>query len=182
MNHQDHVALLAGGVDAQAGTWADFGSGDGAFTLALAELLGNGGPIYAIDRDGSALQRLARSVAGRFPDSTVITLQQDFTRPISLPPLDGLVMANSLHFIEDKATAVRRLAGYLRPGGTFLLVEYDVDRGNHWVPYPLSFVSWQRVSLAAGLVRPRFLASRPSRFLQAIYAAAATRPSSSTPA
>src|SRR5690554_4106120 len=40
MNHQDHVNLLRPGVPATGGVWADFGAGTGAFTLALAELLG----------------------------------------------------------------------------------------------------------------------------------------------
>ena len=40
MNHDDHVALLRGGIDQPGGVWADVGSGTGAFTLALADLIG----------------------------------------------------------------------------------------------------------------------------------------------
>ena len=39
VNHQDHVNLLRDGIAAgEAQTWADLGSGGGAFTLALADL------------------------------------------------------------------------------------------------------------------------------------------------
>jgi precorrin-6B methylase 2 len=38
------------------GTWADLGSGGGAFTLALADLIGPQGVIYSMDRDRYALQ------------------------------------------------------------------------------------------------------------------------------
>lgn len=39
MNHADHVKLLRDGIHAPGGIWAYFGSGHGAFTLALADLL-----------------------------------------------------------------------------------------------------------------------------------------------
>jgi hypothetical protein len=48
MNHTDHVALLARGVrQDEGGTWADLGAGTGAFTLALADLIGPHGVIHA---------------------------------------------------------------------------------------------------------------------------------------
>ena len=52
-----------------------------------------------------------------------------------------------------------------------MLVEYDADHGNHWVPYPISFAAWQRLAPAAGFAPPRLLGRVPSRFLGAIYAA-----------
>jgi ubiquinone/menaquinone biosynthesis C-methylase UbiE len=55
MNHNDHVDLLRDGVSGPGGVWADFGSGRGAFTLALADLIGPGGEIFSIDRDALAL-------------------------------------------------------------------------------------------------------------------------------
>jgi SAM-dependent methyltransferase len=172
MDHDDHLALLRPGIPAGGGYWADLGAGEGAFTLALAELLGPGARLIAVDRDGRALERLRTNVTRRFPDTRLTTLTADFTRPLDLPPLDGLLMANSLHFVERQEPVVTRLAGLLRPGGRFLLVEYNVDRGNHWVPFPLSFASWQALAERCGLPRPRLLASRPSRFLSEIYAAA----------
>lgn len=172
MDHDDHVALLRRGIPVRGGSWADIGAGDGAFTLALAELLGPGAHLIAVDRDGRALERLRSQVTRRFPDTRLTTLTADFTRPLDLPSLDGLVMANSLHFVERKEPVVTRLAGQLRPGGRFLLVEYNVDRGNHWVPFPLSLATWQSLAERCGLPRPQLLASRPSRFLTEIYAAA----------
>jgi len=175
MDHNDHVALLRPGVPAadSAAIWADLGAGDGAFTLALAELLGPGATIHTIDRDGAALARGAAEVARRFPGVVVRPQPADFTRPLSLPPLDGIVMANALHFVHDrdKAALVRRLVAWLRPGGRFLLVEYNVDRGNVWVPHPLSFATWAELAARAGLGHVELIGRRPSRFLREIYAA-----------
>src|SRR5215213_7322713 len=117
MNHADHVRLLQKGIAAPGGIWADLGAGDGAFTLALADLIGETGTIYAVDRDGGSLRRLAQAMQARFPKTTLHTLTGDFDRPLQLPPLDGIVMANSLHFIRSKAQTLVRIRGYLKPQG-----------------------------------------------------------------
>ena len=188
MDHRDHVALLRPAIEA-GGRWADIGAGDGAFTLALADLLGPGGRIVAVDRDRAALDRAAAAVAARFPDTTLTTVVADFTRPLALAAegpddlsldvgLDGLIAANSLHFVprERQVDVVRALASLLRPGGRFAIVEYDADRGNPWVPNPFASTSWPRLAEAAGLVGTHEIGRVPSRFLRAIYSAVSVRP------
>ncbi|MBJ7598951.1 MAG: class I SAM-dependent methyltransferase [Candidatus Nephthysia bennettiae] len=176
MDHRDHVSLIKEGVEGQPGEWADLGSGGGAFTLALAELLGSDGRIHSVDRDGHALGRQRRLIEERFPDSQVSYLQADFGRPLELPPLDGVVMANSLHFIRRKAPVLDLVRSYLKPGGRLVLVEYDSDRGNPWVPHPLSYPSWERLSSEAGFEQTRLLKRVPSGVMGAIYSASSRRP------
>ena len=176
MQHADHVALLRDGVPRAGGVWADIGSGGGAFTLALAELLGPGGVIYSIDRDGGALRQQAQALGASFPAVSLHTLKADFTKLIDppLPPLDGLVMANALHFVPDsrKAEVVGRLKRLLKPGGRWLLVEYNVDRGgNPWVPHPLAYPTWEALARRCGFEQVRRLALRPSSFLKEFYSA-----------
>jgi ubiquinone/menaquinone biosynthesis C-methylase UbiE len=171
MNHADHVRLLAGGVSSRGGVWADLGSGSGAFTLALADLLGSDGEIYSVDRDAGALREQERALRTRFPAVRVHYITADYTRPLSLPPLDGIVMANSLHFLRDKEKVLRALKAYLRPCGQFILVEYDTDQGNMWVPHPLSFPTWQATARRAGFTATKLIATVPSRFLGRIYGA-----------
>jgi SAM-dependent methyltransferase len=173
MNHTDHVNLLCGGVPTPGGIWADFGSGRGAFTMALAELLGLEGEIYSVDKDRGALRAQERAMQAQFPQATVYYLTADFTRPLDLPALDGVVLANALHFLRYAAQGrvVQLLRSYLRPGGRLMLVEYDVDQGNLWVPHPLSYRSWEELARQSGFAQTQLLAKKPSRFLQAIYAA-----------
>jgi len=64
----------------------------------------------------------------------------------------------------------------LQSGGRLIVVEYDADRGNPWVPYPFSFETWQERSARAGLVGTRLIGRVPSRFLGAIYAAVSEAP------
>lgn len=173
MEHPDHVALLRRGVATTGGVWADFGAGRGAFTLALAELLGGGATIYAIDRDRGDLRRNAEAMRTRFPDVDAHYLVDDFTSALDLPALDGLVMANSLHFQRDQAPVLDLLRGYLRPGGRMLVVEYNIERGNAAVPYPAPFERWERLARDAGFGHVELLARRPSRTFAEIYSAAA---------
>lgn len=178
MDHADHVTLLRVGVAGSGGTWADIGAGEGAFTLALAELLEPGSRIIAVDRDAGALAENARAVRSRFPRIVLETRTADFEGSLDLPPLDGLVAANSLHFVarDRQVGLVRRLASYLRPDGAFVVVEYDADRGNPWVPHPFRRESWERLAADAGLVDTAEIGRVPSRFLGAIYAAVSRRP------
>lgn len=125
MNHENAVALIKNGVDAPGGTWADFGSGAGTFTHALSELLGSAGRVIAVDRDGPALRLI-----GLVPtsDAPIRTLQASFTKPLELADLDGLLFANSLHFVRQQKQVLRRLVGYLKSGGRVFFMEYDSDR------------------------------------------------------
>jgi ubiquinone/menaquinone biosynthesis C-methylase UbiE len=177
LDHSDHVALLAAGVtQGEGGTWADLGAGSGAFTLALADLVGPHGIIHAIDRDRASLAELRNASVSALPQAELRPLVADFTRRLDLADLDGIVMANSLHFIEDKAPVLALVRGYLKHGGRLLLVEYDSDRGNTWVPHPLSFETWRKVAGDAGFVDTRKLATVPSRFLHRIYSALSLAP------
>jgi len=111
MDHTDHVNLLRPANLAPGGTWADLGAGSGAFTLALRELVGLEATIYAVDKDRGALKRLEWAHRQRFPSADhLIPLNEDFTRPLDLPPLDGVVMANSLHYFRDQEKVLRTSA------------------------------------------------------------------------
>lgn len=167
MNHADLVALLKPGVREQGGHWADLGAGEGAFTLALAELLGAGARVTAVDKDARALRAIGHGIE---------TLAADFTRPLGLYDLDGIVMANSLHFVRNKAPVLESVRDMLRPGGRLIIVEYSTDRGNPWVPYPFTYATWVRMAEAAGLQGTEQLHSVPSRYFGSMYSAVSRRP------
>ncbi|MBI3762927.1 MAG: methyltransferase domain-containing protein [Chloroflexi bacterium] len=171
MNHDDHVNLLRGGVPESGGVWADLGSGAGAFTLALADLLGPSAEIYSVDKDRAALAGQERVMRARFPSAAVHYLAADFTNPLDLPLLDGVVMANSLHFHRDHDCVFKLIRTYLKPSGRLVVVEYNIDRGNLAVPHPLPFRAWQNLARRAGFGNTQLLSTRPSRFLREIYSA-----------
>jgi ubiquinone/menaquinone biosynthesis C-methylase UbiE len=171
MDHDDHVNLVRGATEGAGLKWADLGAGTGAFTLALADLLGPRGEILAIDRNGSSLDVNRRAIAGQFPAVSVRYEVADFTRPLKLSGLDGILMANSLHFQTAQEELVRALRNCLRPEGRLAVVEYNIEGGNAAVPYPVPFTRWQALAQGAGFANTKLLARRPSRFLREIYSA-----------
>ena len=68
---------------------------------------------------------------------------------------------------------LRHISSFLKPGGALLLVEYNVDRGNPWVPHPLSFETFRDLAPQAGFSKPRLLTKHPSSFLREFYSAIA---------
>lgn len=162
--------LLRPGVPGPGGVWADIGCGDGIFTAALHTLIRPGGEIYAVDKNRHALKALARNFAESYPDASIHPLRADFTRPPTLPPLDGLVMANSLHFVIKKRPVLARLARLLKPGGRLIVVEYNTSQGNFAVPHPLDESGFLKLARQAGLHEARILAKIPSTFLGEMYA------------
>ena len=176
MDHTDHVNLLRLAELAPGGAWGDFGSGSGAFTLALRDLVGPHANIYAVDKDQRALQQLEKAHREKFTTSqNVHSIRADFGGALSLPPLDGIVMANSLHYFKDREKILRHVRSFLKLNGALLLVEYNVDSGNPWVPYPLSFETFRALAPRAGFSEPRLLGTTPSRFLNEFYSAVAYR-------
>lgn len=171
MDHHDHVALIRAGVEGAGPRWLELGAGEGAFTLALADVLGPDGRITALDLDWRALERNAEAVARRYPAVELSTTTGDLEAPLPPGPWDGILAANSLHFVRDLTPVLERIRTVLRPGGRLVLVEYDTDRGNAWVPHPFSIARWTTIAREAGFEQPVLLHRVPSRFLGAIYGA-----------
>jgi ubiquinone/menaquinone biosynthesis C-methylase UbiE len=163
------VDLIEGAITERGGSWADLGAGEGAFTRALADLIGPSAHIVAVDRDAGALRR---GLAG----TAIETRVADFTHQLDLSNLDGIVMANSLHFVRDKAPVLDSVRKMLRPGGELIVVEYGTDRGNPWVPHPFTYERWERMAAQAGFVGTRLLRTIPSRHLGSMYSAVSESP------
>jgi ubiquinone/menaquinone biosynthesis C-methylase UbiE len=175
MRQRDAIDLLADSDVGALGptTWADLGCGDGTFTTALASLLAEGSTIHAIDRDRSAL----RNIPPEYHGVRITTHVGDFTAdrwPFGKP--DGILMANSLHYIKDQVAFIHRCAQRISANDRrFLIVEYDSERANPWVPYPISRATLGTLFSPEDGWTVTLLGSRPSAFRRTtIYSAQIT--------
>lgn len=168
--------LLTPAVQGAGGVWGDLGCGDGVFSYLLCDSLAPGSTLYAVDKDGGALRQLARNLAPHCRNITLYPTQADFTQPLTLPPLDGILMANALHFVQQKAPVLKQLCTLLKPGASLILVEYNTKRGNYAVPYPLDERDFLALTAAAGLQQGQIVARAPSSFLGEMYTGVAFTP------
>jgi ubiquinone/menaquinone biosynthesis C-methylase UbiE len=176
MQHADHIDLIRDAVASAGPRWLELGAGNGEFTLALADLLGAEAEIVAVDRDRWELADLEGRLAAAFPAVAVTTLTLDMTEGLPAGPFDGVLAANSLHFVADLPPLLEIIRDILVPGGRLVLVEYDSEHGNPYVPHPISLRRWSSLAPAAGFDAPRLVHRVPSRFLGSIYGAVTARP------
>ena len=181
VDHADHVGLLRGAVE-PGGTWADVGAGSGAFTLALADLLGPGGRIVAVDRDAAALRENAAARRAAVP-------RRDDRGPRGRPrPGRSSSPGSTVSWRPTASTSSRRdrqvavVAGACgAPASGWPFRRRRIRRRSRQpvgpAPVQLSLVGAARRGRRPGRDAPA--GPRPSRFLGAIYAAASRRTSAS---
>jgi len=161
------IGLIEKGVEQNSSpqVWADLGAGNGLFTKALSTLLSKGSIIHAIDKDGKTL----KSIDLHNKDMKLNTLELDFTRKtIPLESLDGIIMANALHYVADRMAFVKMLKSMLKPSGRFVIIEYDRTTSNQWVPYPVSYKLLQHFAQEAGFSSVIKLGSQASVYSEAL--------------
>jgi ubiquinone/menaquinone biosynthesis C-methylase UbiE len=147
--------------------WCDLGCGEGAFTVALASLLAPGSIIHGVDMDQRALRKVPETHDG----VAIRTVLADISSlSLRLPCCDGVLMANSLHFIREQAQLLARLTAVSQ---RFLVVEYEQSRASVWEPYPVNFQKLCDLFHKVGTDAVHRINSRRSRFGGTMYSALA---------
>lgn len=126
-----------------------------------------GSTIHAIDLDQKALA----GIPDRYDGVEIRRTVGDIMSPnFLLPSVDGILMANMLHFIHEQQVFLRRLVPMT---DRFLVVEYERSKPNRWGPYPVGFERLHQLFREAGVERVEKLATRPSLFGDTMYSALA---------
>lgn len=104
----------------------DVGAGGGDVTVALAEMVGHGGRVYAVDCDPTARDEVARAAA---PHSQVIALTQA-GEDLLLPETVDLAFCRFLLMhVHDPVVVLRRMGQITRPGGWVVAQEPITSAG-----------------------------------------------------
>lgn len=159
MDLKTAINFIRPAIPTETGIWADIGAGTGIFTQAMDHLLGAGSTIYAADKNPHLLYSL------QLQHSTLVVEELDFNRPYTLPQLDGILMANTLHYAHDPLPVLQKLLSFLKPDGHFVLIEYQTKRPiSPWVPYPVPLEKFTELAAMTNLTIPRELARIPSAY------------------
>lgn len=105
---------------------ADVGAGGGDVAVALAEMVGHEGRVYAVDSDPLARDEVATAAAAH---AQVVALTQA-AEELTLPePVDLAFCRFLLIHVIDPAVALRRMATVVRPGGWVVAQEPVTSAG-----------------------------------------------------
>ena len=162
MQLQDAIRLIQSkNINSETkSVWADLGCGSGLFTNALASLLADESTIYAVDKNLSSFHK-----DSSLKSILIKPVELNFERtPLPFNNLDGILMANSLHYVKNKKVFFEKIKTCLNAIGCFLIVEYDMETANHWVPYPISFSSLKELFHDVGFSFVEKISERPSAF------------------
>ena len=108
---------------------ADLGAGGGYFTFRLADAVGDGGKVYAVDVDPGMLQYLEERTAEQGYEN-VDTVLAEYDDPL-LPKagVDLIFSCNTYHHLEDRPAYFKRASKYLAADGRIAIIEYT---GEGW--------------------------------------------------
>ena len=159
MNASEACQLIEAAIPEKIkANWADLGCGGGTFTEAIADLLGEGSKIWAVDK-------LNQHVASRKGNVQIEFVQADIERQqLELKDLDGIIIANTLHYIKDQSGFLKGLRSYLKDGGKLVLVEYNTERSNQWVPFPVTYEKAASLLTQTGFKNISMIGEHPSSF------------------
>ena len=159
MKIEEAVSFISTAIDSSKSRWADIGAGTGVFTVALDQLLVSGSHIYAMDKNPHSLYSL------NLNNCQLHIEEQDFNRTFDYPEMDGIIMANTLHYAEYPKQVMENILKILKPGGSFILIEYETNRPlKPWIPYPVPFEYFLEIAKELPLSVPQILQKRPSTY------------------
>lgn len=168
MNTHEAIVLIKPGVTPNGlpQHWADLGCGSGTFTSALAHVLPEESTILAVD---SAPQQLGSKMGDNV---SVLFQQANFEKDeLYLQGLDGILMANSFHYIQDKELLIKHLEEYFKEEKKFLIIEYETELSNPWVPFPIPFTKLKDLFSRLGYPSVRKMNERQSVYGGKMYTA-----------
>jgi len=173
MDFRNAADLIRGAVPRSRATWCDLGAGSGTFTKALASLLAPESRVFAVDRDAASVRKLKALSRTNTEGVEIIAVEGDFTTPLELSPMDGVLLANSLHYVpyQRQSDVLKQILSRVLPEGRLVIVDYDGRGPNRWVPYPVSKARFTELSEGLRLGDPIVVGERPSAYGGTIYAA-----------
>jgi SAM-dependent methyltransferase len=104
----------------------DVGAGGGDVSVALAEIVGRDGRVYAVDSDPAARDEVAEAAAAHSQVLAITQAGEDLRLP---EPVDLAFCRFLLLHVDDPALVLERMAAAVRPGGWVVAQEPITSAG-----------------------------------------------------
>ena len=104
----------------------DVGAGGGDVTVALAEIVGHDGRVYAVDSDPAARDEVAKTAAAHAQVIAITQAGEDLLLP---EPVDLAFCRFLLMHVGDPVLVLRRMGQAVRPGGWVVAQEPVTSAG-----------------------------------------------------
>ena len=146
-------------------TVADIGSGEGYYTVRLADRVGKKGRVLAEDIDRDALARLGSRVETEHLDNVSIKLGTEDNPGLPEHSFDRIFLVHMYHEVTEPYAFLWHLRPGLKPGGAVIVVEADKPTDQHGIPPKQLFCEFGQVGFRlTEFVRKPELASYYARF------------------
>lgn len=146
-------------------TVADLGSGEGYYTVRLADRVGKKGRVLAEDIDRDALARLGSRVEAEHLDNVSIKFGTEDDPRLPAGSFDRIFMVHMYHEVSEPYAFLWHLRPALKRGGSAIVVEADRPTDQHGIPPKQLFCEFDRLGFRlAEFVRKPELANYYARF------------------
>jgi ubiquinone/menaquinone biosynthesis C-methylase UbiE len=106
---------------------ADLGAGGGYFTFRLAQAVGEGGRVFAVDVDEGMNDALREDIAERGA-TNIEVVQAAYDDPrLALGSVDLVFTSNTYHHIQDRVAYFERVAPALSQGGRVAIIDFKPE-------------------------------------------------------
>jgi ubiquinone/menaquinone biosynthesis C-methylase UbiE len=104
-------------------TVLDVGCGPGAFSIAMAKMVGESGKVIAVDVQGEMLQIVREKAAQQGLDSRITTHKSGPDGIVLSEKVDFALAFYMVHEVPDAEAFLKEVASLLKPRGKMLIVE-----------------------------------------------------------
>jgi len=103
---------------------ADIGAGGGYFTFKIADAVGKGGTVFAVDVDAAMAEALVEDVKELDYRNVEVVVATPDDPELTDGSIDVVFTSNTYHHIENRSAYFKRVAKALVPEGRVAIVEF----------------------------------------------------------
>jgi SAM-dependent methyltransferase len=121
---QDDTDALLDAMEISEGDWvADVGSGDGDYTIPMAERVGPSGRVFAVDIDADRLGELNERLGDNEIEHVTTVYSVEDNPMLPRDAVDAVLVRNAYHHFTAPESMLRHIKAALKPDGRLVIEE-----------------------------------------------------------